>query len=301
MNFERARQFIYQNARPLDFARWRFLFEDGSAEDVLRCLEAYQNEDGGFGHGLEPDCWNPNSSPVQTWAATEIIREVGLEDAAHPLIQGILRYLASADAFDGHIWRNTIPSNNDYPHAPWWNYTPAQALTYNPTASLIGFLLKYAPAESPLYASAISMAKEAYAFLTANSPLESMHTVCCFVQLYEYLSECAPSAAFDMDALKNLLQAQIRHVLTQDTSVWSTEYVCRPSLLIHSQQSVFYPEHQALCDFECALIGKTQAPDGSWALTWDWGTDSPQWHISENWWKSDLIIKNLKFCRAMGH
>jgi len=84
---EKTREFIYRNARPLDLARWRYLFEDGSREDVLTALAAYQNDDGGFGHALEADCWNPNSSPIQTWAATRIIDEVGCEDKNHPVIK----------------------------------------------------------------------------------------------------------------------------------------------------------------------------------------------------------------------
>jgi hypothetical protein len=75
--FEKARRFIYRNARPLDLARWRYHFEGGPKEAVVTALAAYQNEDGGFGHALEPDAWNPASSPVQTWAATEILRETG--------------------------------------------------------------------------------------------------------------------------------------------------------------------------------------------------------------------------------
>ena len=62
--FIRARGFIYRNARPLEFARWRYHFENGSAKDVLSVLTAYQNLDGGFGHGLEADALNPGSSPI---------------------------------------------------------------------------------------------------------------------------------------------------------------------------------------------------------------------------------------------
>ena len=80
MDIERARNFIFTNALPLDLARWRFLFDDGSKRDVLKFLAGYQNADGGFGHPLEPDCWNPNSSPLQTWAATQIIKEINLEE-----------------------------------------------------------------------------------------------------------------------------------------------------------------------------------------------------------------------------
>lgn len=61
---KKARTFIYRNARPLDLARWQYHFEGGSKEAVLTTLAAYQNEDGGFGHALEPDSWNPNSSPI---------------------------------------------------------------------------------------------------------------------------------------------------------------------------------------------------------------------------------------------
>ena len=106
--FDLSRQFIYRGARPLDFARWRFHFEGGPKTDVLEALSHYQNGDGGFGHALEPDCWNPFSSPLQTWAATEILHEIGFFDSAHPLVQGILRYLESGKDFNGHHWYNTI-------------------------------------------------------------------------------------------------------------------------------------------------------------------------------------------------
>lgn len=85
MYYEQARNFIYRNARPLDIARWKYLFENGSKEEVLTSLAAYQNEDGGFGNALEPDYWNPNSSPVQTWVTTEIINEINFNDKNHPI------------------------------------------------------------------------------------------------------------------------------------------------------------------------------------------------------------------------
>ena len=296
MNIESARKFIYLNARPLDFARWRFLFENGSRENVLDILSEYQNEDGGFGGGLEPDCLNPNSSPVQTWVATEIIEETGLNDEGHPIIKEILKYLGSGADFDGHMWLNTVPTNNDYPHAPWWNYDPEQELSYNPTACFAGFIIKYADCNSDLYALAVRLA---YAFLKSNYPLESMHTVSCFVELFEYLRECGQSAGIDMDEFEKILKEQIDFVLTKDTSLWSSEYVCKPSLFINSKESVFYSGNKEICDFEREFISKTQEADGSWNITWEWESYPEQWHISKNQWKSDLIIKNVKFYNAM--
>ena len=39
------------------------------------------------------------------------------------IIKGILDYLSSKDEFDGHRWHglNTVVTNDDYPHAPWWS------------------------------------------------------------------------------------------------------------------------------------------------------------------------------------
>lgn len=47
---------------------------------MLTYLQAYQNQDGGFGHALEPDSWNPNSTPIQTATAIEILEEIHFAD-----------------------------------------------------------------------------------------------------------------------------------------------------------------------------------------------------------------------------
>jgi len=299
MDFEKARNFVYKNSRPLDFTRWMYLFENGNKEDVLSALETYQNKDGGFGNGLEPDCWNPNSSPLQTWVATKIISEVDLKDKNHPIIQGILKYLASGADFDGHTWANSIPTNDDYPHAPWWTFDPNSETTYNPTASLIGFILKFADPASQLYENGAVLAKEAYAHFKLNHPLDQMHTVACYVELYEDLKTSFINDRIDMEEFKNLLHTQIQHVLTHDTSRWAVDYVCKPSLFVRSKASDFYLANMYTCYYECEFIAKTQESDGTWAVTWAWADYPEEWHISKNWWKSDLIIRNLQFLKAM--
>lgn len=299
MYYEKARSFIYKNARPLDMARWKYLFENGSKEDVLTALIEYQNEDGGFGNALEPDCWNPNSSPVQTWVATEIIKEINLKDKNHPIIQGILNYLSSRKDFDGHTWSNTVATNNDYPHAPWWNFDTSQETSYNPTACFIGFILKFADKNSKLFELGCVLAKEAYSYFKIHFPMESMHTVSCFVELYEYIKESSVNDLLDIEEFSTLLHQQIQYVITYDTSKWEVDYVCKPSLFIDTRISDFYMENKEICDYECEFILNTQESDGTWGITWSW-TDYPeQWNISKNWWKSDLIIKNVRYIKAI--
>ena len=123
---EKAQTWIYQNARPLDLARWRYHFQNGSVADVTEALRAFQNPDGGFAHGLEADCWNTESSPMQTWCATEILHEIGMANADPEMVKGILSYLETCPYFIEGKWIGTIPSNNNFPHAPWWNYSDSK-------------------------------------------------------------------------------------------------------------------------------------------------------------------------------
>ena len=97
--YARAKKFILKNSRPLDMARWNYLFENGSKEEVINIIKNYQNDDGGFANALEPDCCNINSTPLQTWVATRIIKEINLDDKNHPIIKGIIDYLASNNEF----------------------------------------------------------------------------------------------------------------------------------------------------------------------------------------------------------
>lgn len=299
MNEERARNFIYRNARPLDLYRWRYLFEGGSREDVLNALSAYQNADGGFGHALEPDCWNPHSAPMQTWVATRILEEVGLEDPRHPIVQGILRYLSSGQDFDGHTWANTLPSNADYPHAPWWAPEAGSETAYNPTASLAGFALRFAEKGGALHGTARRVAQEAYLYLKEHFPLPSMHTASCFVELYEALRAGGVEDLLDLKAFEGLLREQIRGLITYDASKWATEYVCRPSQFVRSRESAFFAENREVCEKECRFLSASQEADGSWRITWAWAAYPEAWSVSKIWWKADQIIQNVRFARAI--
>lgn len=50
---------------------------------------------------------------------------------------------------------------------------------------------------------------------------------------------------------------------------------------------------------EAEFIRNTQNPDGTWNITWNWGMYPEEWHISKNRWKSDVIIKNVRFVSEM--
>ena len=290
--FNKSKNFIYKNARPLDFARWQYHFENGSVDAVLNALSAYQNDDGGFGHALEPDSWNPNSSPIQTWTAAEILREINFTDANHPIIQGILKYLASGKDFSDNKWHTVILSNNDYPHAFWWGADSESSshTDYNPTACLAGFIVKYADKSSDLYKLGCTIANEAYESYMSRELLDDTHTAACYIRMMEYCG---------MDKLKEKLLLQVSKSITKDTKSWLTDYVCTPSFLFNTKDSIFYLPNKEVADYECEFIESTQLDDGSWNIPWNWGGYDEQWSLSKNWWKANGIINNLLYLRNM--
>ncbi|MBP1548098.1 MAG: hypothetical protein J6A37_16055 [Oscillospiraceae bacterium] len=297
--FEKARQFIYRNARPLDLARWQYHFEKGSRENVLHALSFYQNPDGGFGHGIEPDFLNPDSTPIAVWAAAEIISEVGLTDKSHPMITGILRYLESGADFDyeQNQWRNTVPTNNDYPHAIWWEYNDGGEYKYNPTAALAAFIIRFADSSSELYGKACELAEQAIKWFVSAVPFDEQHVTGCFITLYNALAETDISIA-DMALFKEKLCENVTHTICHDTEKWAAEYVTKPSALKVTRDSIFYADNERLAQYECEFIRSSQLPDGSFTVPWQWWTDYKEFEVSANRWKSSIIISNMLYLKA---
>ena len=94
-SIDEIRSWIYRNARPIELAIWQYEFENGSKEAVLSALSHYQNDDGGFGNALEPDNWDPNSSPYTTLNAISKLKNINFTDTNHPIMQGILKFLGT--------------------------------------------------------------------------------------------------------------------------------------------------------------------------------------------------------------
>jgi len=210
-----------------------------------------------------------------------------------------LDYLGSGKDFNGHFWLNIIDSNDNYPHASWWN-TKSRGVhdDYNPTACLAGFIIRYADKDSELYALGCRIAKEAVDTYMNQGFLGNMHTVLCYIRLMQYAEEVGADDIFDNNALKAKLIKQVEKSITRNAGEWETSYVCRPSQFFNSKESIFYINNKEIADFECDFIIKTQLDDGSWNTTWNWADYPEEWAVSKNWWKSNGIITNLLYLKG---
>ncbi len=295
--YNKCKNFIYKNARPLDLMRWQYHFENGNKENVLKALKYYQNEDGGFGNALELDCWNPNSAPIQTWTACEIIEELNI-DSSNEIVQGILKYLSSGKDFVNGQWFNTIPSNNFYPRAIWWSCENDVGIpSENPTVYFAGFIIKYANKDSLIFSLACDIAKKNIKELLNKNMFNEMHILACYIHLYNFLKE-AKVDFIDFKKFSNKLQELVKYNITADPEKWKDNYVTRPSQFFNSPNSFLYSGNKEIADYECRFINETQLEDGSYLIPWQWYTEySKEYELSINWWKSIAIINNIMYLK----
>ena len=102
-----ARVFVNSQARPLEQALYAFHFQGGEADAVLAALSSFQNADGGFGNGLEPDVQLANSSAIVTTVGLQHLRD--LKAGADNLpVQQAMAYLL-------HDLRSIDPDVADHP------------------------------------------------------------------------------------------------------------------------------------------------------------------------------------------
>ena len=184
---QRARSFVMEQGRPLEQALFRYHFEDGPAEAVLGELARFQNDDGGFGHGLEPDLRLAGSSVIVTTVALQHLRVLGAGEDNF-LVQGAMRYLMATYDSALEVWPIIPSSVDEAPHAPWWAYDDQLAERWhgfkaNPRAEIVGYLFEY-PNLSP--ASLGKDLGEAVAlYLETFAEKVETHDLLCYVRLVQ--------------------------------------------------------------------------------------------------------------------
>lgn len=295
------RSWVHRNARPLENALWDYHFEGKSVDLVLSILSEYQNEDGGFGHGIEPDNWNPESTPYYTTFAIEILRQIDFYDFSHPIYKGIFKYLENTEYQGPDGWFFTVPNNDLYPHAIWWTYNEEEnkeCQNIGVTADLSGFILRYGDKNTNIYEKAIKYTEMLLKRLKEDENLGDMGLL-SYCALYQNLVSAGLQDIFDLSFLEETTRTLVRKHFHE--YVWTNhqDMTCvlpNPSIYYYSEYK------QEVSDALDELI-RIRPKDGVWALPWEWydnGKYTKEFAISENWWKAYKAIEKLLFLRVYG-
>jgi hypothetical protein len=75
----------------LDPLSWQFTNISLKTHQIKWLSMSFQNFDGGFGNALEPDFFNPNSSPIATNDAIITLYRVNALNKDSDIVKGIVR------------------------------------------------------------------------------------------------------------------------------------------------------------------------------------------------------------------
>lgn len=281
IDYEAIKNKIYQQARDLEVALYNYYFLNDSHDMVILSLSLYQNKDGGF-HNVEPDCTNPNSSPFQTSYALEMLMDMKLDldtldDFSKQVIKKALNYLDKT--INVNKWPRTIPTNDQYPKAIWWQFNEHEDSRFNPTASIIASILYFADKNSPLYKKALKLKAETIALFMDND-ISDKHDLMCLARLIDRNQD-------EMAYLK--LTKSINSVI--DLSSYEG-YITTPIDFPLSNDN--YGIESSVIDQTVDYLNKT-FKRSYWDISWTWMNEDEGFDVQAFKWHGIVAIKNLRF------
>ena len=299
MNKQKALDYLYTNGRPLDQRVYELHFGDGTVDAVLEAIAPYQNEDGGFGHAIEPDLRTPASSAIATSTAFGFLRGVKAP-ASNPVVQKAVNYYLDTFDTEKKVWAIIPPEADDAPRAFWWEYAKSEELfdhfLHNPRAAILGHLYAYAelvPADFLDELTEIQMA----ALEAIPVDEQDMFNIDCYVGL---------AATSLPDAVRTRLHAAIEPAIRQhatfDPDGELTEMSLVPLRIASSPDATFaYLFDEATLNANLDKDMAEQLDDGSWELGWDWSAiNAEAWEMAKREWKGHVIVHKLKTFKAFG-
>lgn len=284
MNVQKAEQFILKTARPIELAEFRCLFQNGPKEAVLEALRPFQNPDGGFGHALEPDNWNPNSTPITTNTALGILFRTGALELAPDMAQGMVRYIRSAQDPATGRWPFAIGSNKDHPHAIWWEENSDSLSGWNPGVSLAAFL--------------VCQGQDAYRETLQRAfadweQAQNGDAAKCYILACQMLEKYGIGDVVDLDKAWLSIRQCVEKAVCKDTEKYGVEYVTTPSWFPKDcLPESLLPQIQA----ELESLPKMQKEDGGFDISWQWYTPyEKEFAQARDWWRPRVTMEKLEF------
>ncbi len=300
--FDRARHFLKTEARPLDRAMFEHRFEVAPAERVIAELAPFQNDDGGFGHALEPDLRTPSSSALATAIGLRVLKELDCA-ADHPMVAQAVQFLLATFDHQTHVWRIAPPDTNAHPHAWWWHDEDGSlARTFddflvNPRPEIVGLLHHYST-----LVPADWLADLTERAVTAIETLENDlfggggDSLRCVISLAETDALPQPFKERLIPRIGTLALA----VVSRDPQKWGT-YCAPPLKIAPSPQSLVADLLQDDLQTHLDYVIDHQTPEGAWDPVWTWGDAYPDvWEQAKQEWRGHLTLETLTTLHAFG-
>jgi hypothetical protein len=290
--FAAAEAFVRDNGRPLDAALLARRLGRGSPDDVLAALVGYQNADGGFGHGLEPDMTSPASTAIATSIGLRCLARLETP-ARRPTVVAAIEWLDGALDREAGVWPIVGQDVELAPHAPWWGWSDALAETwngfrFNPTAEILALLYRF----RELAPAAMLECVEAgiRRTLAETELIEGAYDLKCACRLAES-DDLPPDLASPLNALLR------RSVSAHDAA----DEHASPFDAAPTPTSPFADLVDGAIEPALTALIAAQDEDGGWRPFWDWSfVDAKAWAKAKADWRGHLTREALETLVAYG-
>ncbi|GAA1881969.1 hypothetical protein GCM10009687_57850 [Asanoa iriomotensis] len=269
-----------RDGRLLERRLFATCFEGAPGQGVLDALRGYANDDGGFGHALEPDKRCPASLPLDVECALQAMVTAGVADLA--TVRRACDYLAGI----GTAVPLAFPVVEDYPravHFTEWTYESA----LNPTAGLAGLLYQLGVDHPWLPAAAAWSWKQ---IDTAELPTDAhaLREILVFLAHTPERERAMTAAAKVRDALTTAT-----HFRLDPTD---PEYGVTPLSIAPSADSPWRALFtEEVIQGHLDRLERDQQDDGGWPITWE-----PPGQAAALEWRGIVTLENLRTLVSYG-
>ena len=277
-------------ARPLEKSIFNYYFNNSSDDDILDSLEVFQNSDGGFGKGIEPDFKLVESSPMATSIGLRHLSTLDKSDRAQKMIGRAIEYLEATFDSDRNGWYSVKGEVNNYPHAPWWEFRDDINMTVidyswgNPTAELIGYLYKYKKYLNKL--DVYSLINYAITKLNKVTEFKSEHEIFCYISMYNALDEEFSSQ------IEDTLKLAVSQLVNTNQAEW-INYVPTPLKFIDMDSKNFFGIEDKFIDQNLDYLIERFEQDGKVSPNWKWDKYLEEWEVAKIEWTGILTLETL--------
>jgi len=299
-DYENIENLIYARARDLEIALFQYYLNDEDKEMALHALTIYQNRDGGFGHGLEADSLNPNSSGIQTDYALNIIKSLGydssnLDEVAEYVVYRALHYIFRYAADEEGYISATIPSNNDFPCASWWKHNEDSIKNewgYNPTASLYSHALWLTSPAHKYYKKTLKYLPKCLEHYFESNDING-HELVCYLHLLDVMKKKNIMPEI-LNRFEDKINKDIDRLIISDLDKWGNQYSgsCYPVELLIYDYLVNSEERKQMIDKNLDYL-ITSREDGLWDISWNWHNDYQEFELQRIKWRGVISVNNL--------
>lgn len=297
MNLEKMISYVKEKGRKLDYYLLLNLISNESYdEEIINELIEFQNDDGGFGHGLEPDAQTPSSSVLACDVAVEILDEIDDENPRKIKIQKqlvdfyISQYDQKSKSF--HFVSKDI---EEFPCALWWTGEVEQNFGYfNPNPEVIGFL--YKNRQYIVDFDIDSLVDDMIERIQNDFPkTDKEHSLFSVIKFYEKIDLTR------QQIIEKVIIDKTRELISTDKEEWKN-YSTQPYKLITSKKHPLYVEYRDVLIDNFDFLTQSIDENSVWMPDWSWGQYEELFSKDIRYqWMGFLTFQRLKVLLEFGY